>query len=142
MKPRSCTHCGSTYPLDAEHFFRNAENRSGFESVCKVCRGGSIERGPQRQLCPGGGDEPGSAQTLRPEPPREELPTPLMCTCDTRDAQAPMHAVDCELRENYDPEDICPTCGALLEPVTGPGDCTVCRRSELPTLSDEREVPR
>jgi hypothetical protein len=34
---------------------------------------------------------------------------------------------------HYDPEDICPTCGALLEPGTGPGDCTVCRRSELPT---------
>lgn len=54
-------------------------------------------------------------------------PTPLTCTCDTRDAQAPMHAVDCELRENYDPEDICPKCGALLEGGTGPGVCTVCR---------------
>ena len=40
----------------------------------------------ERALLP----EPALAETMRP--------TPLMCTCDTRDAEAPMHAVDCELR--------------------------------------------
>lgn len=49
MKKRSCTHCGSTYPLDADHFFRNAENKSGFESVCKTCRGWAIERQQDHQ---------------------------------------------------------------------------------------------
>lgn len=49
MTRRSCTSCGSTHPLTAEFFFRNAKNKSGFESVCIECRGGAIERQQDRQ---------------------------------------------------------------------------------------------